>query len=192
MATTAGSTFPMAPKMGAGAKSAPLTVIPLDVSETISLGDVLVVVAATNDLADSNSASGGIFGIALAAAVTIATVDRDAPPGPDLAGDEHVINVALATPGTPFLGNMVENSTPNDHTGVYADDLRRICDIEQSTEGFACLADTVAATVAFSMKYASPQYLVSSSVWQHGRSAGVNIINPRVEFVFTAADTVFG
>ncbi len=192
MATTAGSNSAMAPAKSSRGRASALTVVPMNASEAVQNGDVLVADGTTKDLAVSNTATGAIIGVAVGGGTSVATVDRDAQPGADLSGNEHVLNIALALPGTVFAGNMVENGTPNDHTGVYADDLRRTCDIEESTQGFACLADLTASVVAVTLAYVSPQMLASTSTWQHGRSAGVNILNPRMEFAFLTGDTIFG
>jgi hypothetical protein len=177
----------------------------LDVSETITAGDILTLVAATGDLADANTtetsalqgANGRIFGVAVLSpstnAVSAATVDRNegaTSPGPDASGNWHSVNVALALPGQLFEGNIVAGA--NDETGVYIDNVHETYGVIESDAGYACIdqADTT-NPVAFTMRYRSPQYDNVNDVWVYGPNAGVGILNPRAEFYFLVSATVF-
>jgi len=202
MATLAGSVFPMAPVGGpGGTKSADHVVAPLDVSETITAGDILTIVAATRDVEDTNTdpGAGSIFGVAVLSAdtnaVSVAAVDRDERIGPDASGDWHAINVALALPGQRFQGNVVAGAA-TDETGVYADNVHiRLGVVEADTSGYAAIdqADTTNVAV-FTMGYVNPQVDVTdaNNAYAFGREAGVGLTNPRVEFYFIAVETVFG
>lgn len=202
MAQTAGSNFPIEPGTPSGDGAVRMSVIPIDTSETtMRTGDILCVVAATNDVREFNNADGvaaaeRIIGVAMLPgrgeiSVT-GTIDRDAGTGPSVAGTISTVNVALALPGAGFTGNIV-TATSNE-TGEYVANVYQQMEITETTQGFGALDNTSASgsLVAHTMAYTSPQYLVSASRWQHGRLAGVNIINPRAHFVFITAATVFG
>lgn len=205
MATTAGSTFPFRPIGGpGGSRTSAHKVAPLDPSITIQSGDVLVIATATNDVEVDNVNPGaatdiyGIFDIGPKATepTAAATIDRDLSPGPDVDDVWHSANVILALPGQRFAGNMAETVTPNDHTGVYADDVNIDAAIRESTEGYAILtenpgADTVCART---MDYVNPQVDTANAdnIFSFGREAGVGLTNPRMEFYFLVASTCFG
>lgn len=201
MATTAGTVFPFKPIARKGMQGSALSVDPLDIDETIQAGDVLVVIAGTRDLADDNTATAAIYGVAVCSPstdiVSVGTVDRDfspTSPTPDAAGNWHSLNVALALPGQLFEGNIIETAT-GDETGVYADNIHVLLPINPSTDGYACIeANTPGTGVVFTMRYRSPQYdnQAASPTWNTGPEAGVGIINPRAEFYFQAIATVFG
>ena len=202
MAQTAGSNFPMEPGSPSGQGASRSMVIPIDTTETeMRTGDVLTVVAATRHVRELNTADGRtaaqvIIGVAQLPgrgeiAVT-GTIDPEAQPGPNVDGTIDVVNVALALPSAEFTGNVV--TATSDQVGDADEDLRRLTEITESTQGYAVLDTTAAAgdTVAFTLQYTNPQYLVASTRWQYGRNAGVGIINPRVRFVFVTEATVFG
>ncbi len=202
MPQTAGSNFPMTAASPSGQGANKQTVIPIDTTETeMRHGDVLVVVAATRHVRELNTADGrtaaqiiiGVANLPGTGEVSVSgTIDPLAQPGPDRSANINVVNVSLALPGAMFTANVIE--ADNDQTGDADEDLRLQTEISESTQGFACVDITSDAgdLVAFTMQYASPQYLVASTRWQHGRNAGVGIVNPRVQFCFLTEATVFG
>ena len=200
MATTLGTTYPIAPVSRKGHQGSTLCVEPLDPGISAGAGDILVIDGTTADMNVDNTPDGTkIFGVAVlspkAEVTAAATIDRDRSPGPDESDTWHSVNVALALPSQVFAGNII-NESAADETGVYADNIHQNFDIAESTDGYACLEidGTPGGICAFSLRYASPQYdnQASTPAFSLGREAGVGVINPRVEFMFLVDATVFG
>lgn len=173
-----------------------MAVIPMDPGQPFENGDIITIDSGTRDANVDNeaAAAGRVFGIAKVKAVTAnASIDRDAQPGIDVAGTASALNVMLALPGTVFQGNIIDTGI-NDHTGVYLNDIRLGLETLESTEGFACIEDAVAAVQVFTLAYVSPMWDTLATVpqWNHGREAGVGVENPRVQFIFVVDNTVFG
>jgi hypothetical protein len=210
-----GSLRAFAPAGGHGsAKAQHMVVLPIRPSIPVQAGDVLVVdytAAGNPDVFVDNDdpravATQFIMGIALlspsyglgaSAPVSPATINRDGDeaiefsPGGSLT--PSVVSIALAYPGSRFEGNIVAGA--NDATGVYNTDLRKQYDVistDDAAGGYAAIDNTDVTNPCIAVeKYVAPQVLRSTGVWQHGRAAGVGILNPRVEFVFMTSATVF-
>lgn len=203
MATTAGWTMPMRPVGRYGQEGQRGTVVPLDPGITVSAGDIITVDSGTKDaqvITNNDIVLGThyVLGIALInenAAITAANpIDRDAQPGPFVSPSAttwHSINVALATPGTLFEGNIIDGASDQD--GVYAEDVRTAYGLLDSADGFACINKGDAADeVVFTFGYATPQTNVQTGAQVFGVTAGVGLKNPRVRFTFLTGATVFG
>jgi len=190
MATTAGSNWPMAPAKTVRGQAVASTVIPLDPTEVISIGDVITRDATTKDAVDSNAATTGVIGVAISGGTGATTIDRAEGTTVDLNGTIHALQIALALPGTMFAGNLCGASVA-DLTGVYQTDMRQLRAIQESTQGFCVLSNTATDSVTYTMAYVAPQRVVSTGVVNWGHEAGVGVVNPRVEFFFTTADTIF-
>jgi len=184
-----------------GVRSIPTMTMPCDPSVAFSDGDIIIADTGgpTGDAQVSNAATGAIIGVAMCKGFTAnATINRDgnvavggAAPGATLTGD--LINVALALPGQAFQGNFIASAVPADKTGVYATDLRIAAgqDVDESSDGYACVSGATANPVCWVQEYVTPQYDIVLSKWKYGREAGVGVTNPRVVFRFIAAGTVF-
>lgn len=209
MPITAGTMHPIRALGGFGSsKAAHMTVVPLDPSDVFRDGDILVINATSQDMSVDNNPDGGvatadlIFGVLQAQSgqgfTAAATIDRDEPPDfaliPGGTGTPSTANVAVAFPGARFEGNLV-GGADTDHTGVYGDDVHmRFGCIETTTSEFGALnfADTT-APVAFTWGYTTPQVNYATGGFSvTGRTAGVGLANPRMEFTFVVNATVFG
>ena len=204
MATTTGTTFPMAPMHPGGDGANKSLVIPIDTSMTeMRNGDIVVYenstgYAKTNNDADGRTAEHVIIGVAMLPGTgevsVLATPDPEVQPGLNTAGTISVLNVALALPGALFAGNTGDNVT--DQVGVVSADLRLLTNVVESADGYAAcdITSTGGANTCFTLEYTSPQWdsQASPNLWRHGRNAGVGNTNPRVKFVFVAEATVFG
>ncbi len=197
MATTAGTTFGIAPAFTGGPRAPQHTVIPIDPSNVIQDGDVIVCDGTTGDAVANNAPTVNILGVARikGSQTAAATINREAGTGPDVNGVEHVVNIALALPGTMFQANIMDASA-TDHTGVYQDDIRALVghELGESTQGHACVEnDANTNVVVYVLSYVTPQFdiVASPNLWRYGRLAGVGMTNPRANIFFLADATSF-
>ena len=189
MAITAHTVFPIKAVGGMGGTQAvPQMVLPLDVSETISDGDIMTVAAATKDLEDNNTPTEQIVGVANISAetdiVSGATVDRDT----------DVIHVVPAFANLLFAGNIVTDAT-TDETGVYVDNIMELMGIvEADTPTTAAPAQASGGTTTIKIiRYQQPQTALVAGVmtYRAGAEAGVGVTNPRAIFTFLHALTIW-
>lgn len=168
MATTAGTTLPMAPAGGMLGTGTVQTFGMTAEDSAITKGDVLIF--ASEDVDEDNSAPliTTVVGVALE---------------PSSAAKD-VILVALALPGQLFEANVIDNAS--DETGVAADNIGVHRGIIESADGYACIDlnnTTAAQLVARTLGYARQKNVTQDAA--PIATCGVGVTNPRVYFVFT-------
>lgn len=178
MATTAGTTAGFAPysSRGSGGQSGHSIVdMPVTSGQTVAEGDVVVM--ATGKVTPDNAAAALIVGVATQTMAAASTgLDSDKVP------------VALALPGSLFIGTLTGADEDTDESAPTYGDITQGAagkDIEEHADGHPVIVnDSTTDDVIYLVAFANEQF------------KGVNYsntvtVNPRVIFQFNAGETIF-
>ena len=180
MAVTPETILPFVPYAGHGGKTvfAPM-VVPLDVSQTVQAGDIIIMDATADraQVLNTDPTTARIIGIAYNGKVTGATVT-----------DDDVIEIAPAQPGALFVASLVTSATADLTAPSYATHCAPTLygTVEVLTFPVVDIADTTATrvkVVAFSRDQLRGQRF---------KSGTGGTTNPRVLVEFIHAETILG
>lgn len=179
MAITVGTVAPMVPYSSVGNGKSAQLVLPfaLNTSQTVGVGDVLVMSSGKASVGNSDPDSNTIIGVA---------VDRKTTAGS--VTDDDFVGVACATPGQVFIGSLVGGAATDQTSFTYGTHTNAGFDlIELTVEGYAAIdgGDTTPNTGQL------PAYILGPAREQlkgaNFSASGVSATNPnpRVYFVFS-------
>lgn len=176
MATTAGTVAGFVPysSRGSGGQSGHSIVdMPITSGQTVTEGDVLII--ASGKVTVKNDALINIVGVATQSAPTSTDLDSDKVP------------VALALPGSLFIGTLVKAVATDETAPTYADLTQGSAgkDIEEHADGHPVIMnDSTTDDVVYLIAFANEQF--------KGKDFEDTVtVNPRVIFQFNLGETIF-